>query len=284
MNTNQTEVINWWHSGRDYQYGVMLLSKFSKRKNNILVNTLMKAGKEKFIDNHKKLQYELTKIVGLNWKAMPKPVNNPQITERRNSLPLPKAIDTPAANSRENTETQSTNKKDYEMPNMFTVPISQLPKIIRRIMYQRHEVYVSKATLFNRMKAIPAENTEKNKADRAKLRQAIIGKTTELEYFYGFLKNYKENGVIPTEEDVWPKQKEESNELPDNADALKKLKINLQTYNSKDRNRLLYQGAKKLEHENLMPEGPKRKKIENRIAEREKEILRIDEKLYELEK
>src|SRR6056297_845994 len=66
MNANQKDVVKWWHSGRDYQQGVMLYARLGKNK--MLMHTFMKKH-ERF--GRRKLEYELPKSVGLDWKRMP---------------------------------------------------------------------------------------------------------------------------------------------------------------------------------------------------------------------
>jgi hypothetical protein len=117
---------------------------------------------------------------------------------------------------------------------------------------------------------------------RATLLKKIKETTTQMDYLYGFEQAYFENGIVPLEEEVWPPE-EKPEEIPTDAEGLKKLKKNLQTYNTKARNVLLYQCKAKTEHEHPMPKGPKRQRVEIAIKRREELIEEIDRRLFELE-
>lgn len=278
MNQNQIEVLQWWHGGRDYQQGVMLLSKYSKNK--VLVHTLLKPGKERF-GGMAKLEYELPKAVGLNRDKMPglpeglkKISNNEQpITNLQNQKPH---IETGTLNSEQET-------LNFE-PTILGNPLDQYPKIIRRIKYEYAEKYKQRSILHKQMREVAPDNSAENCKTRAGLLLAIKALSGEMDFLHEFINEYVKSGKLPKEVTVWPAAKEEKPaELPADIEELKKLKKNLQTSNSKARNSILYQQKTKLEKERPMPTGPKRKRIEMRIAEREKEILRIDEMIFELE-
>ena len=64
MISNQQQVQNWWKYGRDYNSGVKLLEQFNNNK------TLIKVLEGRSHRYQEKLEYELCKAVGLNWKEM----------------------------------------------------------------------------------------------------------------------------------------------------------------------------------------------------------------------
>ena len=274
MTTQQLEVIKWWHSGRNFQHGVMLLARFCKNK--VLVHTLMKPGKENFEPAVKKLQYELPKSVGLDWLKIPqledKELKKPKDSkEKTQSTPLQK-------------KTVEKNQQEKHVPLVSDKPLDQYPVIIRRIKYQYSDLYKQRSVKHKALREVAPDNQEGNVEIRATLLGQIKKISGDMDHLYRFIEEYEKNGTLPAEEIVWPPAPmQKSNELPEDAAELRKLKKNLQSSNTKDRNRLLYQQRTQLERERPMPKGPKRTKIEYRIKKREEEIERIDVKIIELE-
>ena len=127
---------------------------------------------------------------------------------------------------------------------------------------------------------MPTENSTANMDARAKLLGEIKLITSRMEELYSHLEAFEKTGALPDAAILWPKPPE-SEQLPDDADKLRLMKKNLQTSNTKDRNLLVYQQQKKADTPATMPDGPKRKMIEQRIKAREREIEKIDRKLRE---
>lgn len=272
MNDNQIEVLKWWYGNRDYQFGVMLLSRFGKNK--VLVHTLMKPGKEKF-GGRDKLYYELPKAVGLNYKKMP-PLPDGVETEPEKFIQQIPKYTRPLAD-------EPAGDKIF-VPLVSKIPLDQYPKVIRRLKYEYQEQYQQRSILHKEMCKISEENTLNNMTARANLLEEIKVISGKMDYLYCFIGEYEKNGTIPLEEIVWPPTKETPVfELPNDVEELRKLKKNLQTSNTKERNRLLYQQTSKAAKENPIPAGPKRQKYEMKIKKREAEILAIDTKIVELE-
>lgn len=271
MTQEQTIVTQWWHSGRDYVQGVALLGKFSKNK--VLLHTLNRPGKERF-GGRKKLEYELTKAVGLEWRKMPKQQQpyNPTPT-----LPKGERVRTPKV-------TEVEKEKDEFELTISGKPLDQFPKIIRRIKYEYSEKYKQRSMLHKQMREVPAPNTDGNCTKRAGLLAEIKAFSAEMDFLHEFINEYERKGTLPIEEEVWPKAKEEKPvELPADIAELKKMKKNLQTSNTKHRNVLLYGQKTKADKEHPMPQGPKRARIELQIAERDRQIEAIEKKIFEME-
>lgn len=297
MTSNQQEVIKWWHSGRDYTKGVMLYARLGKNKT--LVHTFMKKH-ERF--GRRKLEYELPKSVGLDWKKMPKPSGEThqknQSGDKTNkpgrSQPVKPKNSTgksPIETSGQNTEGKK-GQESKRLPktisgqdNVGTEKSKELqkqyPKVIRRLKYEYSDLFTRRSLLHKRMRAVPPENSGQNMNSRAMLFQQIRTITDRLEFLYSYIEDYENRGVIPISEEIWPAKKKK--QLSDDPSELKKQKKNLQSANTKDRNQLLYQQKSRGKKEKPMPEGPKRRKIEFRIKKREIEIQSIDQKLVDLE-
>jgi len=301
MNANQVEVIKWWHSGRDYQQGVMLYARLGKNK--MLMHTFMKKH-ERF--GRRKLEYELPKSVGLDWKRMPgankekagKMPSKPGsqiLGETRSKAPEKspaKTVDKPPVKSAGKKSDGKTGKhdtglkkvaEDSEIPEAKTSgePAKQYPKVIRRLKYEYSDLFTKRSLMHKRMRAVPPENSQQNMNSRAVLLQDIRAITDRLEFLYSFIDDYENRGVIPISEEIWPAKKKQ--QLSDDPDELKRKKKNLQSANTKDRNQLQYQQKSRSKKEKPMPQGPKRRRIEFRIKNREAQIKEIDQKIVDLE-
>ena len=272
MNEKQIEVLKWWHGDREYQLGVMLLSRFGKNK--VLVHTLMKPGKERF-GGTDKLYYELPKAVGLNFRKMPPLLDGvaPEPEQKRKPLYIPTLTGTIVIEK---------NRDDKFIPLISGKPLDQYPKIIRRIKYEYSDLYKQRSLLHKEMRGIAEANSPTNMTARQNLFGEIKAISLSMDRLYLFIAAYEKNGTLPLEEVVWPDSEAEK-EFPNDVVELKKLKKNLQSANTKERNRLLYQQRTIAEKENPMPKGPKRQKYELKIKKREKLIVAIENKIVELE-
>lgn len=255
MNNNQLEVLKWCNTGCEHTTGVSLFFKFGKNK--VLQNVFLRKN-PKYVAA--KLKYELCKSVGLDWKNLP---------------PLPDSVKTEIG-SQPSGFFPSQNK---QIPIVTNTPLSQYPKIIRSIKYERSKLYNNRSILHREMSGIPVNNTTANVKDRAIKLEEINSLSRRLDFLYEFIKQYEQIGTIPEETDVWPKQ---ILPKPPTIAELKKEKKNLQTANTRDRNMLKYQQATKAKKLKPMPNGPKRNKIEKRMSDRNTEIDKINTKIKEI--
>lgn len=136
---------------------------------------------------------------------------------------------------------------------------------------------------------VPEDNTEENVTKRKEIGDDIDRLTDKLERIYPLIKNYLDNGIVPSDEDaedaVKPLAKEEQKVVTDdttaNLDTLTKEELQKMLKSAKTKilrksNMLLYQQETKAEHENPLPECPKRTKYETAIAELQKEVEQIE--------
>lgn len=260
MNNKQLEVIEWWYTKRDYRTGIELLSRYCKNKT--IISTLSKQGKENFPAFVKKLNYEVTKAVQLDWLNMPDDVLLKKIGDNF-------VTDIPPRESQK-------EKKEIDLEDTYLIQNefknddeNQYPRVIRRLKYETSELYTKKSVLHKEMRNIEQTNTEQNNKLRSDLLAEIKSISTQLAFYYGFLKKYEVTGVTPDETEIWPPAKEQAPEEPMSLPELKKLMGSLRRENYKDGFRLLYQQRTKAEKENPMPKGSKRDAIELRMKHRE---------------
>jgi hypothetical protein len=271
MNIQQSKIITWWHTGRDYHRGVLLFAAISKNKTLI---HYFKKKTEKF--GRSKLEYQLPKAAGLYYKNMPlpstveqKPLQTQQNkttgkTKAKTVKPLLQTPEKTPYKTQINTETA----KDY-------------PQVIRRLKYEYSDLYNKRSILHKRMGLVNPENSPENITTRSVLLKEIQKTTGQMEFLHPFIEAFETKGVIPLTEQVWPPKKAE--QLPMDPVKLKKIKKNLQSSNTKDKNLLLYQKMQKQKTENPIPAGPKKQKLELRIKKREIEITKIDQQLFDIQ-
>lgn len=266
MDINTTQEINNWLSGdRNYNTGIALLQRYGKNK--ILAAGLAKAGKERSEQNHKKLAYELGKLVGSNQLVVGSTVQS----SKPNLQPVTR-----------NPQPATRNPQPVTLSGVEALNPELFPPVIRRIKYEYAEQYRNRDIQHKKMAAVPTENNAANNQARAAHLAEVKVSSARMEELYTHLQAFETNGTLPDENLLWPKPKQPE-QLPDDAARLKLMKKNLQTANGKDRNLLEYQTERKGDKETPMPDGPKRKRIELRIKEREKQIAEIEDKLFELE-
>jgi hypothetical protein len=261
MNNAQNEVIAWWYGRRDYRSGIELLSRYGKNKT--IISTLSKHGKERFPASVKKLNYEVTKAVQLDWLHMPDDITVPGQAGEKSLADI---------SPRENQKEEKKNPADTSFPSeqdKKNDEANQYPRVIRKLKYGYSELYNKKSQLHTEMRLVEQANTEKNNEQRSGLLAEIKSLSKQLAFWYGFLSKYEDTGIVPDEAEIWPPPKEQAPEGPKTLPELKKLMWSLRRENSKDGFRLLYQQRTKAEKENPMPKGAKRDAIELRMKLRE---------------
>ena len=276
MNGAQIEVITWWYGNRNYRTGIELLARYCKNK--VIINTLAKQGKENFPASLKKLNYEVTKAVQLDWLHMPDDIL-PEQTGKKTLTNIP-----PGENQTEKQE--NNDHPDSSFPPEAKIKnddANQYPRIIRRLKYEYSELYNKKSVLHSEMRNIDSANTAQNNKQRAALLTEIKSISKQLSFYYGFLAKYEVTGVIPDEAEIWPPKEEPAPEKPKSLPELKKIMWSLRRENSKDNFRLIYQQRTKAEKENPIPKGPQRDAIELRMKLRETKLVETMAMISQLE-
>ena len=261
MNQAQNEVVAWWYGRRDYRTGIELLSRYCKNKT--IIHTLAKQGKENFLASVKKLNYEVTKAVRLDWLHMPYDITDPEPIGEKRLTDIP---------PREHKEEKKNIPPDSSFPGepiKNNDDLNQYPKVIRRLKYEYSNLYNKRSKLYSDMVQVEQTNYEKNNKLRSELLAEIKSISKQLYFYYGFIEKYEINGISPDDAEIWPPAKEQAPEEPKSLPELKKLVWALHRQNSKDGCLLIYQQRKKAEKEKPMPKGTKRDAIELRIKLRE---------------
>ncbi|HZK95481.1 MAG TPA: hypothetical protein VFC67_14830 [Prolixibacteraceae bacterium] len=162
-----------------------------------------------------------------------------------------------------------------------TKPLEEYPLVMRRVIMEYAELFQERSQLHTVMGRLPESNTESVCAKRAELFNLIKSISDRLELLFVTQEAFAEAGIIPVESELFPPAAEPVVEVTADTtlvdeDSLKKQKKNLQSGNSKDQTILEYQSNDRTDVKKPMPNGPKRTKIEMRIAERNTRIEEIE--------
>jgi hypothetical protein len=292
MEDPRSLVLEWLQAGADYDQGVLLFARVGKNRN---MAVLFPGRKYRF---QSKLRYELCKSVGLDWKKLPlgtKIEHGPGVIQTA-----------PFCDSDSSFSSASVSVSIYPSPYPSIVasaspnhgcPVindsDQYPSVVRRVIHEYGEAYRERSRLHYQMSTGPGDNAPESMAVRRDLLARIKALSLRMDELFSAKENYLRSKVLPDAAALWPPERDdvssssssisslEDQPLPDDPAELRRLKKNLQTYNVKDNNLLLYQSATVQPQKLPMPAGPRRLGIEKRIRARLKQIERIDYKLVE---
>lgn len=253
-------VQSWIENGANYADGCALYNQFGKNK---ILQRLFPGREQSY---KTKLRYELCKSVGFSL------LDYNEIVEKQNPS---------SANENEN-DTGTGNDTGATGNNGSTVP-----EIITRISSDYSTLSGSRASLHGRMASIEGNDDDSVKT-RKELSDEIATLSARIDLLYKAKEDFYNLQILPSEEELYPPEmpaadkKTKAVVLSDTPDKLKEFKKKLQVSLCKDRNHLEFQAETKQEQPSPMPQGPKRLKIEKRIANKEEIIKSIDLKLVEL--
>jgi len=258
--------ISAWLKKRDYQLGLLLLSKYSKNKTIVRILS-MNPNKSKA----DKLLYELLKLSGRSneYLSLSKiiPVEN---------KPAPAVPGKVKAEPKK--PVQKKEAKKVIAVAGIKVTFNKLPLIIQEIIKQRGRLYRDREILHEKLTATGEKNTPENIVLRAMLGDKIEHIAQRIDAIYSALEHYEKNKTLPGEDflnwDINP-TKQKTN-FPDyskmNDIDLKNRLTNLRSYLTKDLNKLKYNSVSAKQNEDPMPAGPKRDALEKKVATRKEEI------------
>lgn len=250
------EIIAWFNSNQDYQTGIDLLERISPKQR--MLGKLLKRGDTR--SSREKLVYELNKIAGL--KKVPKPSG--KVMKR------PVKVDKPV-----DVEEQEINYNLIKGKDIDLYPVE-----IRALVREYSGMYMKRGQLHTMLKKAGSAND----ADSISIRQSIIAEIEQLsgimEVMHKRFSVYEKTGeIVPEKAENADQEDDETNDISKlSSTQLKALKKNLQTSKVKDQNIILY-GTKTIpedKKERPLPEGPRRIKLEKRVARKEQQIYDID--------
>lgn len=156
------------------------------------------------------------------------------------------------------------------------------PEIILKIKKELSELYKRQSILQKKLVDLGDSNSEESKLKAVELGKEIDAIAFRYDELAKAKEEFFEKGTIPDEKKLYPEQKDDPFGLQSMSAAdLMRRRGNLVSSITKDQNKLKYQSDTKLEKENPMPEGDKRKKIEERLKKKNEELKAIDDFLKE---
>jgi len=167
---------------------------------------------------------------------------------------------------------QGEAQEEYspEGPSALETLDREYPAIIRRVIHEYAAAFQERSKLHATMTEMPEVNTESVCRARAEVFDVIKSLSERLQQLYQAKTNFEVGGILPDSELLFPPEipaeKENIDSLSE--EDLKKRKKNLQSSISKDQSLLDFQSKEHTATKNPMPQGPKRIKIQSRIAPR----------------
>lgn len=260
------KVIKWFEDGQDFDNGIALLSETGKHKQ------LIRSISGRPWRYAKKLEYELIKAAGVSLNML---------------LEVPKSLE---QELKEDTTVPKTDNVDatgeIDITEESEPDLNVLPIIMQRVVKEHSELYNTRARLHQQMAAMPETNEPAIVSQRKALSDAISLLSPRIDLLFAAKESFYKENILPLESILFPSpdkiEESKTDDLPADAEVLKKMKKNLQSSNVKDQNQLDFQSEKQEKKPNPMPDGAKRMKFEKRINERKNKIEAIDIKLLVL--
>jgi len=271
MNKKQL-VQEWKNKGSNYLDGCSLLLMIDPKNR---FHGFLK-GSPDFKDRRNKLEYELKKASGITVLKALKP-------ERNQAVNQPPTTRAPRQFMRKESHSdQMIDIMNAERKPQKPKPGDVAPAVIQDCKNLYSSLYKERSILHQQRTELGFDNTAGLVEKRKTLTEQITDLSGKMELLYETISTWENTGRLPENNISSSLICANDEPLPNSVDELKKLKKNLQTNNTKDRNRLNYQTARSKQRKTPMPDGPKKVKIENRIADREKKISDINEKLNKI--
>lgn len=273
---NLQKVTQWITDGMDYAQGVNLLVSLSGK------NSFYNQFNGNKVRLAPKLAYEICKASGLadvkTWKSFIASVRGEGKLLSEDPEGGPVNID-PLHELLSKGE--AGEECSPEGPSALEALDREYPPIIRRVIHEYAAAFQERSKLHTTMTEMPEVNTESVCRARAEIFNLIKVLSERLQQLHEAKTNFEATGILPDAELLFPPEipaeKENIDSLTE--EDLKKRKKNLQSSISKDQSLLDFQSKEHTAAKNPMPQGPKRIKIQHRIAQRVQQIQDIETEL-----
>lgn len=282
MEDPRSLVLEWLSAGANYDQGTALYARVGKNRN----MAALFPGKKYRMES--KLRYELCKSVGLDWKKLQLGTEVDDGLAAKQPVPVSSSVSSLSSASFSASPSPSSvvsASPDNELPVLKDS--GQYPSDVRRVIHEYGEGYRKRSQLHSQMTSLPEYNQPEIVAQRRELLMQIKALSLRMEVLFQAKENYQLHRILPEPGALWPEpvvspgSASRDQPLPSDPVELRKLKKNLQTYNVKDNNMLLYQSVTAQPQKHTMPEGPRRLGLEKRIRGRLRTIEKIELKLVE---
>jgi hypothetical protein len=274
------EIFSWFHSGRDFNAGIVLFSKYST--NFTLLSRFSYGKKEKHIG---KLSWELAKIAGISLK---------DYNKNRIPKPIKKTTSKNSTGQKVSTQPKSLTPKAKRATPETGAPKKEMPDVIVKIKKKLTKLFTARAMVHRKLKALGDSNEDEVCNQRKEILREIDSFSINIERLSDIENDWFHKGIIPAVSVLNSDKKETKTDnkfnynnvvniedLPADGAELVKVKNNLISSLSKDRNMLQYNSRTKPRSGNFspMPDGPKKENLLKRIKAKDYTLKLIHQKL-----
>lgn len=174
----------------------------------------------------------------------------------------------------------------------------EYPDIVKKLLKECSDLYKARSISHKQLKEVGEKNDVPSINSRKWISLIIDASSRRMDDLWRHMQAYKADGTLPPEElfatpfdpeliakqslEPVQKKKVEKTGIPDDPEALKKLKENLRIKISKAENKLNFQTDKKQDKPNPMAEGPKRITQVKRIEDLKAQKLDVETKIANL--
>ncbi len=298
-------VLSWIEQGCDYQTGILLLADSGRHRQ------LIKSISGRPHRYAQKLLYELCKEAGIPYvdlghadlliqtnpgqadsfiqnlpgQADSSKLNQPSSQADLNHSGQADVKNTPDGLSTNSPDDAPVTQIPAHLKTMSDQELLLLPDDMQKVIREHSKLYMLRSQLHEQMANMPEDNKPDTVKKRKNISDSIALLSPRIDLLFQAKEDFYRKGLKPDMSILFPvipsdaPQTSKETLLPGSDKELKKLKKNLQSANVKDQNMLDYQEETKADKPSPMPSGPKRLKLEKRIASRHKQIEAIDYKL-----
>jgi hypothetical protein len=191
-----------------------------------------------------------------------------------------------------NSESQETHQQINESTNQQSEILNHKSKIaIEQIIKEHSHLFQLRSQLGQQRTDLGNGNDPQTVKQRKVLSESIQQHSERIEALFNAKEDFYTKGIIPNMEALFPNQQinestnQQINESTNQQSQILNLKSQLKNLNTallRDENQIKYQTSTKQKKANPMPDGPKKNKILNRIAERKIEISKISDQIQNL--
>ncbi|MCP3895970.1 MAG: hypothetical protein GY706_15275 [Bacteroides sp.] len=273
------EAIDWLNSrDRDFTQGVQILVKSGYKP--LVSSKIAKWGDTDH--SREKLIYEIRQMIQVWANPNDAQFDDADFSETETVGANEVVDEVSAATIVSEAENEKKKENDEDM----------LPPIVRQIIYEFADSYKSRSILHKEMLELPEDNSSVTVSKRKVIIDSIAALSARMKVLYDYRKQYEENGVVPSQEELQanyhdPDDNDDKKSdsvpveevvLPQSVEELKKMRKSEATKLSRARNMLLYQQESKPKPivENPLPDCPKRVKFQKKADRIEALIKRID--------
>ena len=163
---------------------------------------------------------------------------------------------------------------------------ADFPETIYSVVKKYADAYKRRDILHKQLAEMPEDNETATMEQRKLIADEIAELTDVMETLYPFYEAYWNDGAVPTEEELQPKQENTTTDVQEqplqSKEDLQKKRKSIATKRSRAKNMLEFQTETKGKEPNPMPESPKRVKYQTKVENLTEELKEIDYQIAKL--